>query len=122
MPAPIVGGAMIVIIPTAVIAGGAVGLGAVVGLAGFGLWKLLARNGPTVSLNHIKTVIDTEPHATVENLRLYIRKHYKMPRFVKLELYIRRGEERVILQNDRTLADYGISSANGATVYVNIHL
>ena len=115
-------GLALVVVPTAVIAGGVGAVVGLTGLTGLALWKLLRKNGPTISLEHVRTVIDTEPHARVENLRRFVRQHYKMPRFLKLELYIRRGEERVLLENGQNLATYGITSANGATVYANIRL
>ena len=88
---------------------------------GTALWKLLTNNF-TVPPEQITELIDTERTVTIHELRQYLRRLHKVPRMVKLKLYVERENRRIELKDKETLSDHDITNESQLTVYAQYSL
>ena len=85
-------------------------------------YYFVGQNGEiSIPAEKVKEVIDTEPHASVNQLKLYLRHFYNLPTTTRLILFIRRENQETELTGG-TLESYGITGDDCESVYARLIL
>ena len=71
---------------------------------------------------HVVKPIDTEPNVSIQALRQGLRRLHKVPRIVKLKLYVERENRKIELKDKETLSDHDITNESQLTIYAQYSL